>query len=125
VPGCTRPYCCKGLCRLHYDRQNSTGTTGDPQPRTGALNPAWKGDEATYGAVHMRMSTRPRPEACESCGATAGRFEWALRPDVPEARLLRSPEGYAYSTDPADYANLCKPCHNRQDLGGKSRKEVV
>ena len=45
------------------------------------------------------------------------RFEWALKPDVPKERLLKSPEGWAYSTDPDDYSNLCKPCHNRLDLG--------
>ena len=63
------------------------------------------------------MSSRPRPATCSNCGDTEHRHEWALRAGTPENRLLRSAEGYAYSTDPADYVNLCKLCHNRLDLG--------
>lgn len=81
------------------------------------MNGAWKGDRAGYKAVHLRMSSRLRPEHCASCGTTEGRHEWALKADVPEDRLLRSPEGWAYSTCPDDYLSLCKPCHNRFDLG--------
>ncbi|MDH2424807.1 hypothetical protein [Sphaerisporangium sp. TRM90804] len=117
VSGCTKPYCAKGYCRLHWERQHKTGTTDDPQPRQGAANSAWKGDSATYGAVHLRMSNRPRPAGCAECGTTEGRFEWALRADAPADGLLISPEGYKYSTDPDLYRNLCKPCHNKQDLG--------
>jgi len=117
VDGCEAKYCCKGYCRLHWERQHETGTTDDPKPRTGSLNPAWKGDAATYGAVHLRMSNGQRPESCEACGATDTKFEWALRGDVDRAKCLRSPAGYAYSTNPSDYANLCKPCHNTLDLG--------
>ncbi len=117
VPDCPRPYLCKGLCRLHWERQHKTGTTDDPPKRTGHLNGAWVGDAAGYKAAHQRMSTRPRPASCASCGATEGRFEWALRADVPENVLKVSPEGWRYSTDPAHYDNLCKTCHNRRDLG--------
>lgn len=114
VAGCTRPYLCKGFCRLHWERYHKHGTTSDPAPLTGSSNGAWKGDAAGYKAVHLRMSNGPRPA---NCGTTEGRHEWALKPGTPEDRLLRSPEGYAYSTDPADYRNLCKTCHNREDLG--------
>lgn len=118
VPGCDRDYLCKGLCRLHWERQHRTGTTDDPEPRSGPLNAAWKGDDAGYAAAHLRMSRQPRPPACEQCGTTDGRFEWALKPDVPAGSLLRSSKGYRYSTDPSHYANLCKACHNNLDLSG-------
>lgn len=83
----------------------------------GSDNPAWKGDSAGYKAVHLRMCNQPRPSECANCGTTEGRMEWALRGDVPRDDLPRSPEGWSYSTDPAHYTNLCKPCHNRLDLG--------
>lgn len=117
VAKCPEPVFAKGLCRKHWERQHKHGTTDDPEPRTGARNPAWKGATATYSAVHLRMSNGPRPGNCEKCGTTEGRFEWALREDVPTAALLYSTGGYAYSPDPAHYANLCKTCHNKQDLG--------
>jgi hypothetical protein len=117
VPDCTRPYLCKDLCRLHWERQHKTGTTDDPHPRRGAEVGTWKGDDASYKAIHQRMSTQPRPDDCAECGTTEGRFEWALRPDVPEDGLLTAKEGWKYSTDPEHYRNLCKRCHNRQDFG--------
>lgn len=117
IPGCTRPYCCKGLCRLHWERQHRTGSTDDPVTPRGTAHPSWKGDNVTYKAVHLRMSSGPRPGECAECGTPDGRFEWALRPDVPADALLFSPEGYPYSTDPGHYVNLCKQCHNELDLG--------
>lgn len=115
VPGCERRLCARPLCRLHWERQHRTGTTDKSPPRTGPKNPAWKGDAATYCSVHLRMSTKLRPETCADCGTSEGRFEWALKPDVDRRTCLMSPAGYPYSTDPADYINLCKPCHNRLD----------
>lgn len=115
VDTCDRPLCAKGLCRLHWERQHKTGTTDDPKPRAG-LNSMWKGDAATYGAVHLRMSSGPRPDTCEECGASGVRFEWALRADVPRNAIKTSPDGLAYSTDPSHYRNLCARCHNVQDL---------
>lgn len=116
VDGCARPYLCKGYCRLHWERQHNTGTTADPEGPRGPKNPSWKGEGATYSSVHARMCRTPRPAACETCGRKGVRFEWALRGEVDRSTCLRSPEGYAYSTNPADYANLCKPCHNALDL---------
>lgn len=115
IPDCARTLCAKGLCRLHWERQHRTGTTDDPPRREGVTAPSWKGDTATYGAVHLRMSNGPRPKACRNCGSTGVRFEWALRPDAP-AELPKSLEGYRYSTNPKHYINLCKPCHNDLDL---------
>lgn len=118
VTDCGRGICAKGLCRLHWERQYRTGTTDAPTPRTGSANSAWKGAAATYGAVHLRLTTtQARPPSCEECGTTDGRFEWALREDAPASELLLSPEGLRYSVNPDHYRNLCKTCHNQQDLG--------
>lgn len=117
VEGCDRPYCCKGFCRLHWERNHKTGTTEARKPLSGSDNPSWKGDQASYASVHARMTRQPRPAACAKCGTTEGRFEWALKHDTPADCLLYSSEGYAYSTNPEHYENLCKPCHNKLDLG--------
>lgn len=122
VEWCDREvYGLKEMCRLHYNRVRRTGDA-TPQkrrsgpPRTGSLNSSWKGDGVSYNGMHYRLSKQTRPTACEQCETTTGRFEWALRQGVPAERLRKSPEGYAYSLRVDDYANLCKPCHNRQDL---------
>lgn len=114
---CRRRARAKGLCSLHLDRMYRTGTTADPAPRSGVLNPAWRGDKAGYSAVHLRLTNRKRPAACAHCGITEGRFEWALGKDVPPWLVLQSKDGYAYTADLSWYVNLCKACHNKMDLG--------
>ncbi len=85
----------------------------------GPRNLAWKGDDASYKALHLRVAVvRGKPSLCERCGTTsAARFEWA--------NLSKK---YA---DPNDYIRLCVSCHHRMDgtasnLGPFSkRKEVL
>ena len=68
----------------------------------GPSNASWKGDAASYGALHLRVEAlRGKPALCSACGATEGRFEWANQTG-----------NYA---DPNDYARMCVPCHRRFD----------
>ena len=68
----------------------------------GALNDAWKGDDATYTALHLRVATeRGKPSLCSQCGATHGRFEWANLTGKYE--------------DVSDYQRLCVSCHRQLD----------
>ena len=80
-----------------------------PQRRTaakrdqrGAKNDLWKGDQAGYQALHLRVaSQRGKPSLCAACGKTEGRFEWA--------NLT------GRYTDINDYIRLCVACHRRMD----------
>lgn len=70
----------------------------------GANNTAWKGDEASYQAFHLRVeSARGKPQCCKVCGATdAGKsYDWA--------NLTGK---YA---DVNDYVRMCRSCHARHD----------
>lgn len=59
---------------------------------------AWKGSEAGYQALHLRVQRqRGKPSLCEFCGTTSGQFEWANQTG-----------SYA---DVNDYKRLCVPCH--------------
>jgi site-specific DNA-cytosine methylase len=71
----------------------------------GSRNSAWKGDDASYQAMHLRVqATRGAPSACEHCGATEGFFDWAS--------LTKN---YA---DVNDYIRLCRKCHMKMDCVG-------
>lgn len=76
----------------------------------GAKNAHWKGDDATYGAVHLRLGPAA-DHACTDCAGTAA--EWSYLGGCPRERV--SPRGVRYSPDPARYVARCVPCHRRHD----------
>lgn len=81
----------------------------EPPDQSGENNPNWKGDEATYAALHLRVQRlRGDPMECEKCGCTDGNFEWANRTG-----------DYA---DVNDYVRLCIPCHRKYDA--KRRRKL-
>jgi transcriptional regulator with XRE-family HTH domain len=78
----------------------------------GEKNSFWRGDAATYKALHYRVYVaRGLPKECVSCSSKdpEARYEWA--------NLTGQ---YA---DVNDYARMCVPCHRRFDAA--RRKEVV
>ena len=78
----------------------------------GPRNSSWRGDNATYKALHYRVySERGNPRECSRCGHSdpESRYEWA--------NLTGN-----YS-DVNDYERMCVSCHRRYDAA--RRKEVV
>ena len=70
----------------------------------GEANSSWRGDEATYQALHLRVrSERGAPVYCSCCGRAdqATRYEWANQTG-------------SY-TDVADYEPMCCSCHKTFD----------
>jgi len=69
----------------------------------GPANHMWKGDDAGYQALHLRVeAARGKPQKCMRCGVSGpGRYEWA--------NLTGE---YA---DVNDYARMCLPCHRGYD----------
>lgn len=46
--------------------------------QSGTANHMWKGDDAGYSALHLRVyAARGRPTACSRCGTTDSDLEWA------------------------------------------------
>ena len=74
-----------------------------PRDQSGPANPRWKGSEAQYQALHLRVATmRGTPSRCEQCGtATASRYEWA--------NLTGNYQ------DVNDYRRMCVSCHRKYD----------
>ena len=76
----------------------------------GAANHMWKGDNAGYKALHLRVDAeRGKPMRCEWCENTSNdRYEWAnLTGDY---------------TNVWDFVRLCLSCHRTYDA--KRRKET-
>jgi len=64
----------------------------------------WKGDSVKYSGLHMWLRrNKPKPDACEKCGAT-GRLE------------IANLKKHNYSRCLDDYMYLCVKCH--RDLDG-------
>jgi hypothetical protein len=124
VEGCDAvtgvPGTAKGLCSKHYNRWRRYGdvtiVNKRPGPGNGSKHPLWKGDSATYTALHNRVY-RARGKAsshgCEHCGRkdADSRYEWAT---------VHGTDG----TDPvAHYISLCIACHRLYDLAKLTLEE--
>lgn len=71
--------------------------------QSGSANASWRGDDASYTALHLRVQVaRGRPQFCVRCQTTApGRYEWA------------NLTGNYLDID--DYERMCVWCHRRYD----------
>jgi hypothetical protein len=70
----------------------------------GAKNARWRGDDAGYQALHLRVeAARGKPQMCSRCGTTnpAKTYEWAnLTGDYRDVN---------------DYERMCRSCHKLYD----------
>lgn len=68
----------------------------------GEDNPAWKGDNVGYGALHRWIKKiKPQPNKCEKCGKTTKDLELS--------------NNGIYNRDPNNYEYLCYKCHKIKD----------
>ncbi len=70
----------------------------------GQMNHQWKGDAASYQAMHKRLESRfGKPKRCEKCKTTDRRrsYDWANM--TGEYEKL------------GDYQRLCRSCHWKHD----------
>ena len=81
--------------------------------QNGENNDSWKGDKASYAALHIRVQKiRGNPKKCEDCETkTAKRYEWASISKKYH--------------DINDYKRLCKKCHLKLDTYRSSRGFLV
>ena len=75
--------------------------------QTGEANHSWKGDAASYQALHLRVeAARGKPQRCSRCAATEGRMEWANLTGEYQ--------------DVTDYARMCVSCHRKFDAARRA-----
>lgn len=81
-----------------------------PRDQSGERNGAWRGDAATYTALHLRVQVAlGKPSHCTQCDTTdpANRYEWANLTGT--------------YTDVNDYARMCVSCHRLFDAARRAR----
>jgi len=118
--GCAREAKTRWLCTLHYGRFQSNGTLDAIPSTAGAWNGMWKGDSASYFAIHIRLKTvrgRAREYSCTECGKQAQ--HWAYDNADPSERKY---DGLRYSTDPNHYRPMCVSCHRKFDFDYSKKK---
>ncbi len=71
---------------------------------TNEKNPKWKGENASYAAIHIWMRNHfGAPKLCEHCGDTTRKmYHWANLSGT-------------YKRERFDWIRLCVPCHKRRD----------
>lgn len=71
---------------------------------------AWKGDRASYSAIHKYATKHfGRPKLCVNCNSTGTRMEWANL----SRKYLRTRE---------DWVELCASCHRHFDKADDSKR---
>ncbi|NVN52269.1 hypothetical protein [Mycolicibacterium hippocampi] len=94
-----------------------------PRPRfkPGDQHPNWRGDDASYFAIHYRLRSArgsARDQPCVDCGQPAR--HWSYSGDCPsEKPRRRNAAGRVisppYCTHPNHYEPRCISCHHRHD----------
>lgn len=76
-------------------------------------NSSWKGDDATYSALHYRVEKeRGKPSVCQACGTMdANIYEWANLTGRYQ--------------DTSDYMRMCRSCHRKYDKNRKNSSNHV
>ena len=94
-------------------KKMSDNFTGEGNPMFGITfdkNPQWKGDNASYSAIHLHLRKHfPPPNACPECGFI-GQLDLACVNGI-------------YNRDIRNYKYLCRLCHMKLD-SPKHRKDM-
>lgn len=118
--GCDREAKTRGLCTLHYGRLRSNGTLNAAPSKAGAWNGMWKGDTASYFAIHQRLKVtrgKASDHSCSECGNRAR--HWAYDNADP---FEREDDGGRYSTNLNHYRPMCVSCHRKFDFNHSKKK---
>jgi hypothetical protein len=95
---------------LHSEKMDTLRRAG-----VGPANPAWQGDDCTYGAAHdrvYRVRGAARDYKCTRCSRESE--EWACNVDHPGTRPAKD-TGALVNPDPTTYLPMCRPCHALYD----------
>jgi len=97
-------YCskeCFAIGWAKYSRPNIIPTN----LATGDRNKSWKGDFASYDAMHKWVKRQKgKPKKCEVCGSIKKKkYEWANI-------------DHSYKRNVDDYIRMCTSCHRRYDI---------
>ena len=86
---------------------------GKKNIKTGKDSPRWKGDNITYGALHIWLKKeKGSPQYCVINKTHKGkRYEWANISGE-------------YRRDVNDYESLCVSCHRKKDYTEQKREKV-
>lgn len=107
----------RGFCSKHYQRFMRHGDPSIGRDFAGEKNPAWKGESASYDAVHLRVRAARGPASqhvCVDCGGPAE--EWSYdHADPDEKSETRGNSLVTFSTDLVHYVPRCVRDHRAYD----------
>jgi hypothetical protein len=83
--------------------QNFTGEGNPMYGRTCEKHPQWKGDKASYSAIHLHLRKyNPQPKSCMDCDIVTTKLDLACVTGIYDRNLK-------------NYRYLCRSCHSKID----------
>lgn len=107
---------CSRLCYWKFLKGKSFWNKGSFKKgqNTGKNNLNWKGDNASYSAIHYWLySHKGKPQICEHCGITSKetKLEWASK-------------NHLCVRDVDNYMALCISCHRNYDMTKEWKQNI-
>ena len=92
-----------------HKKNISEGKKGRSSTQQNENHPQWKGDNASYYAIHIWVNNhKSKPDFCDICG---------------ENKILElSNKDHKYRRNIEDYQYLCRKCHGKFDRDNNLRK---
>lgn len=106
---------CSHPCYWKSKKGQPTWNKGKKFPeKSGANSPVWKGNNASYSAIHYWLYSRKgKPQICEHCGITS-----------KETKLQWASKNHLCVRDVNNYISLCISCHINYDMTEEKKKNI-
>lgn len=130
IEGCDKTGTRNSMCSMHAARVERHGDPSfvmhqkDRNLPRGEKNHKWTGSDATYNAIHQRLSHTKGAASTHQCADCGGEAQhWSYDHRDPDERT--SETGLPYSVDLSHYAPRCTSCHKQHDYDELRRKGTL
>jgi len=115
IPKSGYRHCDKGN-KGWFKKGIKTGFVPKTAFKNGERHPNWKGDDASYSAIHHWVANNLK---------TSNKCEFCRREKDSNYKIQWANKDHEYKRRKEDWVRLCVPCHLAYDKGRKDENEQI